>query len=187
MAFLSRIELEGMGFAKLGSNVLISDKASIYNCSKITIGHSVRVDDFCLLYAGEGGIDLGNYIHIAAYSSLIGAAKITLSDFCGLSSRTSVYSSSDDYSGIYLTNPMVNSLHTNVESADVNIGRHVILGTGSVVLPGVTIEEGVAVGALSLVYTSCSAFGIYAGIPARRIKERSRELLVREQEFLKSK
>jgi galactoside O-acetyltransferase len=59
----------------------------------------------------------------------------------------------------------------------------VIVGSGSIVLPGVVLEEGVAVGALSLVRDSCSAFGIYAGMPAKRVGERSRQLLELERQL----
>lgn len=186
MGLLSREQIEQMGFAQVGTNVRLSDKASYYNCAQITIGDNVRIDDFCVLSAGAGGIELGRYVHIAPYSLLTGAGKITLLDFSGLSSRVSIYSSSDDYSGASLTNPTIPAEFSHVTSADVTVGRHVIVGSGSVVLPGVVLEEGVAVGALSLVTRRCQAFGIYAGVPARRVKERKRDLLQREQELLAS-
>jgi len=44
-------------------------------------------------------------------------------------------------------------------------------------LLNVTLEEGVAVGALSLIRKNCEAFGIYSGAPAKRISERKRDLL----------
>lgn len=184
MGFILRENLEKMGFARLGKNVLLSEKASYYNCSKISLGDNIRIDDFCVLSAGSGGIVIGNFVHIAVFSLIIGSGKITLADFCGLSSNCKIYSSSDDYSGSFLTNPMVSDEFKNVQHADVNIGKHVIIGSGSIVLPGVTLEEGVAIGALSLVSKNCSAFGIYAGVPVRRLKERKRELLKREEHFL---
>ncbi|NML15079.1 acyltransferase [Azohydromonas caseinilytica] len=186
MGQLSREAIEGMGFAAVGRNVLLSDKASFYNCAHIRIGDNVRIDDFCVLSAGRGGIVLGSFIHVAVQSTLIGAGRIELGDFCNLSSRVALYSSSDDYSGATMTNPMVPAAFTGVTHADVVLGRHVIVGSGSVVLPGVRLEDGVAVGALSLVTRDCAAFGIYAGNPARRIKERKRELLQLEQQFLQS-
>jgi acetyltransferase-like isoleucine patch superfamily enzyme len=186
MAMLDRHSIENMGFAAVGDKVSISDRASFYNCSCISLGSNVRIDDFCVLSAGEGGITIGNYVHIAVYSSLIGAAKISLSDFSNISSRVAIYSSSDDFSGEWMTNPTVPTEFTGVTHADVFIGRHVIIGAGSVVLPGVVIEEGVAVGALSLVKKRCDAFGIYSGSPLRRIAERKRRLLDLEESFLSS-
>ncbi len=187
MAMLSRDAIEQMGFASVGENVQISDRASFYGTSRIVLGDNVRIDDFCVLSAGVGGICVGNHVHVAVYSSLIGAGKITLSDFSNISSRVAIYSSSDDYSGATMSNPTVPSEYTGVTHADVYLGKHVIVGSGSVILPGVTLEEGVAVGALSLVSKHCEAFGIYAGNPARRIKERRRDLLDLEARFLNSK
>lgn len=180
MAFLTEQQLIQMGFAALGTNVLISDKASIYGVNRIRIGNNVRIDDFCVLSAGEGGIEIGNYIHIAVYSSLIGAGKIVLADFCNISSKVAIYSSNDDYSGIYMTNPVVPAEYTNVTHADVLLGKHVIIGSGSVVLPGITLHDGSAIGALSLVTKDCEAFGVYIGSPAKKIKDRKRDLLEQE-------
>ena len=187
MAILSRIELDALGFRSVGDNVHISDRASFYGAGRISIGNNTRIDDFCVLSAGEGGIFIGEYVHISVYASLIGSAEIVISDFCRVSSRSSIYSSSDDYSGNFMTNPTVPIEYTNVDHADVFLGRHVLVGSGSIILPGVTLEEGVAVGALSLVNRNCEAFGIYAGNPARRIKERKRDLLDLEKRFLANK
>ncbi len=180
-------QIAAMGFAHVGEHVLISDRASFYGASRISIGAHSRIDDFCVLSAGAGGIAIGQHVHIAVYSSLIGAGRIQLDDFCNVSSRVSIYSSSDDYSGLSMTNPTVPEQFTGVEHADVVLDRHVIVGAGSVILPGVHLQEGVAIGALSLVKGSCDAFGIYAGNPAKRVKERSRDLLSIEAAFLASK
>lgn len=184
MAMLSREAIAQMGFASVGENVQISDRASFYGAARIAIGDDVRIDDFCVLSAGVIGINIGQHVHIGVYASLIGAGKILLSDFCNISSRVSIYSSNDDYSGATMTNPTVPVAYTGVTHADVFLGRHVIVGSGSVILPGVTLEEGVAVGALSLVNKSCTAFGIYSGNPAQRISERKRDLLELERVFL---
>ncbi len=183
MAFFTEGELGKLGLAAFGKNVKISQKASIYNPSKISIGSNVRIDDFCVLSAGESGIHIGNYVHIAVFCSLIGTAKITMENFSGLSSRVSIYSSSDDYSGAHLTNPTVPAQFTGCENADVLIGKHVIVGAGTVILPGVIIEEGAAISALSLVSKNCLSFGIYAG--NRRIGDRKRDLLELEKELLR--
>lgn len=187
MAWLTEEELKALGFSKLGKNILISDKASIYNPSKITIGSNVRIDDYCVLSAGVGGIDIGSYIHLAVYSCLIGAENISLADFSNISSRVSIYSSNDDYSGIKMTNPMVPSKFTGVIHEKVYIGKHVIIGSGSVILPGVSLKEGVAIAALSLVNKSCEPFHIYGGVPAKKIKERHRNLLEIEKQFIADK
>ncbi len=186
MGYLSKAEIAGMGFSSVGENAQLSSNASFYNCAKIDIASNVRIDDFCVLSAGPGGIEIGNYVHIAVYASLIGAANITLEDYCNISSRVGIYSSSDDYSGMAMTNPTIPSRFTNVHSADIKIMKHVIIGSNSVVLPGLTLGEGAAIGAMSLVKSDCEQFGIFAGIPANRIGDRKRSLLELEEQFEKS-
>ena len=62
MGFLNQEQLLNIGFFSFGNNVLISDKVSIYNPSKIKIGNNVRIDDYCVLSAGAGGIEIGDYV-----------------------------------------------------------------------------------------------------------------------------
>jgi acetyltransferase-like isoleucine patch superfamily enzyme len=53
-------------------------------------------------------------------------------------------------------------------------------------LPGVIIEEGVVIGALSLVNKNCQSFTIYAGSPIKRIAPRKQDLIEVEKSFLKT-
>jgi galactoside O-acetyltransferase len=185
-SFYSKEELSQIGFKSIGQNVLISKKASFYGISRISISSNVRIDDFCVLSAGKGGIQIGNYVHIAVFASLMGEGTITLEDFSGISSKASIYSSNEDYSGDFMSNPTVPSEYTNVTHANVMICKHVLVGSGSVILPGVTLKEGAVVGALSLVNKDCEEFFIYKGNPAKKIVKRSRELLILENKFLKT-
>lgn len=183
MSFITNDELKAMGFKHLGKDVKISSKASIYNAKNISVGDFSRIDDFCVLSAGTGGIQIGCHVHIAVFALLIGQGKITVGDFVGISSRAAIYSSNDDYSGEFMTNPTIPSAFTNVTTAPVSMGRHSIIGSGSVVLPGLSIGEGVAIGALSLVTRDCEPFGIYVGTPARKVKDRKDNLLQLEKSF----
>lgn len=186
MSFYSHDELRAMGFKLLGRDVRLSRKSSIYNAANIEIGDFSRVDDFCVLSAGEGGISIGKHVHIAVFCSLIGNGRIELADFSNLSSKVCIYSSNDDYSGEFMTNPTVPSRFTKVTHAPVKVGRHVIIGAGSVVLPGVTLHEGAGVGALSLVKQDCESFGMYVGTPTRRVGKRSTKLLEMESQLVAS-
>jgi galactoside O-acetyltransferase len=186
LSFLNDEELAAMKFGYLGENVKISSKASFYGVSRISIGSNSRIDDFCVLSAGVGGIQIGRNVHIAVMCTLIGDSKIELKDFCGLSSRVSIYSSTDDYSGNSMTNPTVPITFKHVKNRDVILNRHVIIGSGSVILPGSNIGEGAAIGALSLVTKSIGAYEIYAGTPLKKIKSRSRKLLSLEKDYISS-
>lgn len=181
-SFYDREELLQIGFKSVGEDVCVSKKASIYGAERISIGNHVRIDDFCLL---SGNIKIGNYVHIAAYSAIFGGnGETVLCDFVNISSKCTIYAQSDDFSGEYLTNPTVPSEYTGVSCEKVILNRHVILGTGTTVLPGVSIGEGTAVGSMSLVNKSLDAWGIYVGIPCRYQKARKKRLLELERQLM---
>lgn len=183
-SFLSKEELYNLGFSKIGKNVLISRYARFYGTKNMIIGNYVRIDDFCIL---SGNILLGNNIHISAYCALYGANGIEMGDFSGLSSRTTIFSAIDDFSGDYLIGPMVKSQFRNVKRGKVIISKFVQIGANCVVFPDVIIGEGSTVGALSLVNKSLEPWGVYVGIPAKYIKERSKNLLKLYKNFLLGK
>lgn len=183
-SFFTKEELFSLGLKTIGDNVLISRKTSIYNPGVIEIGDNVRIDDFCILSGGVG-INLGSFIHIAAFSALFGGAGIIMEDFSGLSVRGTIYTESDDYSGASLTNPMTPAhLKPKYHKGPVVIKRHAIIGANSTILPGVTLGEGAAIGAHSLVTKNCEEWSIYFGNPAKKVKRRSKELLQLEKHFL---
>ena len=168
-------ELEAFGFARVGRDVKISRRASIYGAQHMSFGDHVRVDDFCVL---SGKICFGSYIHVAVMTALFGgSAGITFEDYTGISSRCAVYATTDDYSGDYMTNPTVPEKYTNVINLPVRICRHSIIGTGSTILPGVTIGEGCALCAMTLATKDTKPWGIYLGQQCVRVKGRSRKLL----------
>lgn len=182
-SFYSEEELREIGFASVGNNVSVSRKASIYTPEKMNIGNNVRIDDFAVL---SGKITIGDHVHIAVYVALFGGSNgIVLEDFTGISSNCVVYSETDDYSGEYMTNPTIPEPYRNVRGGQVTLKKHVLIGTGSSILPGVTIGEGTAIGSMSLVNKSLDPWGIYVGSPCKKIKDRSRRLLEVEDAMIK--
>lgn len=174
-SYYSEEELYSLGLQTFGKDVSISRKASIYGAGYIRIGSHVRIDDFCIL---SGNINIGNYVHINPYSGLYaGTAGIFLEDYANLASRTTIYAISDDYSGETLTSPLIPEKYKNLKREPVTIGKYSIVGTGCSFLPGVTVGEGCAIGAMSLVKSNLDPWGIYAGVPCRFIKERSKKML----------
>lgn len=157
-SFYTPEELEGLGLKSCGSNVQISRKCSIYSPEEISIGNHVRIDDFCIL---SGKITLGNYVHIGAYSALYGSGGIVFEDYSSLSPRCTIFSASDDFSGKWLMGPTVPEKYTNVTRKPVIFHKYVNIGTGSTVMPGVEIQEGTAIGAMSVVRKSLKSWKIY--------------------------
>jgi len=184
LGFLTKSQLEAMEFKALGKQVRISDRAAIHNPELIEIGDYSRIDDFCVI---SGKVSIGRNVHIAVFCNLAGGSEgITLDNFSGLAYAVQVFSQSDDYSGNSLTNPTVPDVYKAERKESVHIGRHCIVGTNSVIFPGVVLGEGCSIGAMSLVTKSTDEWSVYSGIPAKKVKTRSRDLLQLEKNYILS-
>lgn len=180
-SFYNEEELKKVGFKKIGKNVLISKKASFYGVDNISIGDNVRIDDFAIL---SGKIELGNNIHISAGVMLFaGDVGIFLDNFTTISSRSVVYAITDDYSGEFMVGAMLPDAVRNVIKGPVILKKYAAVGTGCTILPNVTIEEGAAIGAMSLVNSDIKEYTINLGIPAKEIKKRSKKMTILEKEL----
>lgn len=179
-SFYSVEELNNINFKSFGKNVLISKKISIYGAENIEIGNNVRIDDFCIL---SGKISIGNYVHISAFCALYGKNGIEIGNYCGCSARCTLYSASDDFSGEHMISPLVPEKYTNIQGGLIQIKNFVQLGSNSIVMPNVTLEEGAATGALSFINKSLEPWTIYAGTPAKKIKERSKNIIKLAEKF----
>ena len=184
MAYLTETQLKDMGFKLLGVDVKISDRASIYNADQIEIGDYSRIDDFCVV---SGQVTIGRNTHITPHCLVAGGELgLVIEDFCGLAYGVMVFTQSDDYSGATMTNSTVPKKYKTEVKQPVLIRRHSIVGAGSIILPGVTLKEGTSVGAMSLIRKSTEEWSIYLGNPAVKIKNRKKDLLELEKQYLES-
>ena len=184
VGYYSEHDLSQAGFKALGKNVQIAKNCTIVGMENISIGDNVRIDGYCtIIAAGDGWLDIGSYVHIGGYCLLSAGAGIHLSDFSGVSQGVKIYTRTDDYTGKFLTNPIVPAKYTGVSSGSVSLGKHVIIGSSSIVLPNVNVGEGTSVGAQSLVTKDLDDWGVYCGSPVKKLKRRSKKLLALEEQL----
>jgi galactoside O-acetyltransferase len=184
-AFLDVSELHRLGFRALGDNPQIHRTVVFVDCSLVSLGDHVRIDPYCVISAKEG-VEIGKYVHVSSHCALLGQSRIVLEDYSGVSAGSRLLSSTDDFSGAHLAGPGIPAEFRQVRSAEIRLGRFGVIGAGSVVMPGVSIGEGTAVGAMSFVNRSLEPWGMYAGIPARRIGDRKKGLLALEEKLRNS-
>lgn len=164
------------------NNVKIYDSAKIVGLENIEFGKNIIIDDFAFIYA-RGKVRIGNYVHIAAFSSITGGEEVVFDDFSCISWGARIFTGTDDFTGDGFGNSTVPLEYRNVRRAPVRIGRFCIVGANSVVLPGVTIGEGAMVGANSVVTRDLEPWGVYLG--NRRIAERDKiGVLANHERFL---
>lgn len=158
-----------------GDDIQISRSVRIYGDeANIELSDHVRIDDFTVLVA-TGKIEIGRYVHIAHHCTLHGGGSISINNFSTLSDGVQVWSVSDDFSGAYMGSAIVPDGYRRPKAEQVIIGKHCIIGAGTIILPGAVIPDGVAIGANSVVNRTLGSWSIYAGSPVRFIKERRKD------------
>lgn len=160
-----------------GADVTIHRDAKIVAPEEMEVGDSVIIDDFAFILA-TGGVSLGSFVHIGSHAFIGGGGGLVMEDFAGISGGVRIYTGNEDYLGGQLTNPTVPPPWRVATRAPVRLGRHAILGAGTVVLPGVTIGEGAAVGALSVVTRDLPPWHVYSGTPAKPVRSRPSERML---------
>lgn len=175
--YYSAEELRSLNFARVGENSYIAKNCTIIGLENVTIGDNVRIDGFTSIIVPRGELKIGSHVHIGIGCVLGARGGIEIGDFSSLSHRVTIFSAIDDYAGRRMTNSTLPEGVLGVQSAPVKVGAYVPIGTGSLILPGVEIGEGAAVGAMSLVPSSLREWTIHAGNPAKAVGPRSRDLL----------
>ncbi len=184
--YLTEHDLSDYGFRSLGRNVRISSDVRVYGQENISIGNDVRIDDFTILSAANGSIEIGNHVFVARGCHLSGTMHLRIHDFVTLAGNVTIYTASDDYSGESLTGQAIPPVFTKLKGGLVEIHKHVILGTGTSVIGPAQLCEGSGTGAMSLVIRDLEPWSLYVGCPAKKIADKSRGAMAQENLFLKS-
>lgn len=153
---------------KKGKDVRIHKTAIFKRSNKVYIGDYVAIDPF--FYMTPGGA-ISSYVHINSHVSVIGGedGNLFIGNRTAISTGCRLICRSEDFTKTGHAIPWLREGHAPQYGTDIMIGDDVILGANVVVLPDSVIENGVTVGANSLVKGRLKANGIYAGIPAKKI------------------
>lgn len=168
-------ELLKMGM-KIGKNVQIHRSVVLVNPEVIEIGSNVRIDAHSIITAKQP-IKIGNFIHVGAAVHIFGTAGVELHDYCGISSRVSIFTTTDDYNGGYLSNPTIPEMFKKSRAEKVTVEKHVLIGCGSVIMPGVTLRFGCSIGALTFIRKTVPSGLIVAGPKMEKVGNRNLERL----------
>jgi len=146
ISWFSEIDRMG-GEINIGDRTII-DRGTILRAygGSIIIGADCSINPLCVLY-GHGGLIIGNGVRIATQSVLIPSNHI--------------FSNQDIY------------IFKQGESMrGISIEDDVWIGAGAKILDGVIIGKGCIIAAGSVVNKELMPYGVYAGIPAKKIKQR---------------
>ncbi len=170
-----------------GNNAIVYPLAKIIEPENLSMGDETIIADFCFIYAVGKGIELGNFCHITEHGIIQAGGLVKFGDFSSVGPRTTILASSDNYEGEGFHGLKVfRDKYRKVSNQDVIFGRHVQVGMGSIVMPGVILEDGCQIGAGSLVTKSMPAWTLCYGSPCKPIREYSKDKILKlEEEFLK--
>lgn len=132
----------------LGRNVYVGHQSILkgYYRNELRIGDETWIGQQCFLHAA-GGLTIGARVGIGP------AVKVVTSQHTEAGRETAV-------------------LFSPIAFAPVVIEDDADVGTGAVLLPGVTVGRGAIVGAGAVVTEDVPAYAVVAGVPARLIRYR---------------
>lgn len=181
----SRSDLLSMGFAHVGENVKVYKNTVLVNCHNIHLGDGCQIDDYVHIIASRQ-VRIGKRVHIACFTSIAGGGEVIIHDYAGLSAGCRLISGTEDFLGGGMTNPCVPEKYRKVIRSHIHIMKHAILGTNTIVFPGVTINEGAATGGGTIINKDLDAWFLYMGSPAKKVKGRPRDIILRlENELIR--
>lgn len=114
-----------------------------------------------------GEIRFGNFCSIEQHVHITSVGLVVIGDFTALAPRVSILGASHPVSR---TTGRSRAWDVENWGARVVIGNNVLLGAGSVVMPGVSIGDNATIGANSVVTKDVPANAVAAGVPARVIR-----------------
>lgn len=128
---------------------------------------NVNIGQYSFIHMGarfEGKISIGSHTVIGRNCVLKG--DILIKDNVSITAETYIFTSSH----------LINDAYFNCFYKMVIIEDYAWIGARAMIMPGVTIGKGAVLGAVSTANKDIPDYEIYAGIPAKRIGSRSKDL-----------
>lgn len=143
-------------FGSCGKNVHIAEKSDIKGIGNISIGDDVAIGPHALLWTTRANIIIKEKVIIGPRLSIItGDHKI-------------------DVIGKYMFD-VTDDEKDEDDDQDVIIEKDVWIGANVTILKGVTVAEGCVAGAGTVLTKSTHPYGVYVGVPGKRISERFKD------------
>lgn len=178
-------EYQTSAFAKIGNDVCIGPYVDIRRPHLVSIGDHVAIDNGAYITTAA---EIEDYVHIGPCVTVVGGerARLIMHNFTNLAAGCRVICGSDRFQGEGLIGPasLPDQYKDRMNLAPVVLENFANVGTNVVIMPGVTLAEGSVIGACALVTKSTEPWTIYTGIPAKPIKTRPRETMIRYAEEL---
>jgi acetyltransferase-like isoleucine patch superfamily enzyme len=139
---------------------------------RLIIGEEVNIEDsvdfkIACPFNTDCYINIGNKVFIGHGCSFSCSTKIIIGNDCLIACNTTII----DVGHEFIKNTKINE--QPVTCGEIHIGNDVWIGTSCIILQGVTIGDGVVIGAGSIVTKSIPSYQVWAGTPAHYIRNRT--------------
>jgi acetyltransferase-like isoleucine patch superfamily enzyme len=150
---------------QLGQGVIVRDFVNLYGC---TIGDETRIGAFVEIQRNAA---IGARCKISSHCFI--CEGVTIEDECFIGHHVCFVNDRYPRATTPTGNPQTDA---DWQVIPTRVGRRASIGSGAVILCGVTIGEGAMVGAGAVVTRDVAPFQVVAGVPARLLRERVPDL-----------
>ena len=147
----------------------------------VSLGTGVYVAPGCVFGARETVI--GDHTRINGPIWIVGSEKVTIGKYCAFGAHITVITTNHamHYANLQIALQRRCGFASLVaDTKPTVIGHNVWVGDRAVILPGVQVGDGAVIGAASVVTRDVPPFAIVAGSPARVLRKRFDENVIRE-------
>lgn len=161
----------------LGVGARVGKTVRIRKPESVIIGDNCIIDDFTYISCS---LELGKCCHIGPNVTLSGgASQITIGDYVGIGAGSSINPYSSEYSTASFDLASIpEEFRFGGIVGEIKINNHVLLGSHTIVLPKVTLPEGLATAALTVLrMKKYDPWTLYGGFEGREICKRNHSML----------
>ena len=165
----SKLSAIGAGYT-IGPRTIVHRLARIERGGgKIRIGADCTIHEFACLYASGGVIELGDRVAIHPFTIVYGDGNVRIGDFVQISAHVVIVSDNLRYRR---ADTLI--AEQGRDRDGVTIEDDVWIGAHAGILDGVRVARGCVIGAGAILTKTTQPYGVYVGVPAKRIAARGR-------------
>lgn len=155
-----------------GEDVVIHPLCKMIRSENAELDDAVHLLDNVFIDAGKS-LKIGKYSIITWFSLIEGGANTYIGDRVFVGPGTKILTSTYKLNGVYAAEFLPDE-YQDIMYGDIRIEDDAYLGANCIIMPGVTIHEGAVAGANCLVNKDLEPWGIYVGVPCKKIGERQK-------------
>ena len=151
------------------AGALISPSARVQLSARVTFGKSTVVKAFAVVQSSGGRVQIGRDCAVSSFDHIsTGAGDVILGDHVRIAPNCTIVGGTKE---IRRRDVLIVE-QPEAEPKGVMIEDEVLIGAGSVILPGSRVGRGAVIGAGSVVQGDVPEYAIVAGTPAKIIGHR---------------